>query len=49
MPTERHIQRARTALGIGASVADVRETLLKEGLTEYQVWLAVKAAQLLNR
>jgi hypothetical protein len=47
MPTERQIQRTRQALSMGVSVADVRATLLAEGLTEYQVFLCVKAAEIL--
>jgi hypothetical protein len=48
MPTERHIQRARAALDVGAAVSDIRDFLLKEGLTEYQAFLCIKAAQLLS-
>lgn len=46
MPTERQIIRASQALSMGASKAEVRDTLLTEGLTEYQVFLCIKAAEL---
>lgn len=48
MPDERQIIRTAQALSMGASVEDIRATLLAEGLTEYQVFLCIKAAELYN-
>lgn len=48
MPNERHITRAAQALAMGVEVSDLHDTLIAEGLTEYEVFLCVKAAELLN-
>lgn len=48
MPDERHIIRVAQALSMGASLDDVRKMLLQDGLTEYQVFLCIKAAELYN-
>ena len=48
MPSERHILRAAQALSYGVSLADLRDLLLADGLTEYGFFLCVKAAEVLN-
>lgn len=46
---EKVIARVATALSCGAEVGDIREILLREGFSEYGVFLAVKAGEVSNR
>jgi len=48
MPDEKIITRTMSMLSFDLSVEEIRDALMSEDkLTEYQVFLAVKAAQLL--
>lgn len=47
-PTSKTIQRVSTMLSVGATLDDIRSNLLTSGLTEYQVFLAVKAGEFLS-
>lgn len=45
---ERHIDRTAQALCLGGSLEDVRDMLKSEGMSDYDVFLCYKAAQLLR-
>lgn len=47
-PTERTIQQTANMIRIGFSLTTIHEILLATDLTEYQVFLAVKAAEILT-
>lgn len=46
-PTSETIRRTAALLSWEVPLAQVRDNLLESGLTEYQVFLAVKAAELI--
>lgn len=43
-----YMRRTANWLAYGMSLSEIRETLLANGLTEYQIFLTVKAAEILN-
>jgi hypothetical protein len=47
-PTEADINRAAQALCFGDTPSEVQERLVKDGLTPYDAFLAIKAAQILR-
>jgi hypothetical protein len=47
-PTSKTIQRTANMIGVGASLNTIRDILMESGLSEYQVFLAVTAAELLT-
>ena len=49
MIQDSHIKRTENALGVGASVEDIRDILLKEGLSEYDIFLCYHAAMILMK
>lgn len=49
MVTEALIARVRTAYGAGVPVEEIRARFMGEGFSEYSVWLALKAVQILDK
>lgn len=47
-PTSKTIQRTANMINVGATLNNIRDNLLESKLTEYQVFLAVTAAELLT-
>lgn len=47
-PTEKTIQRTANMINVGATLNNIRDNLLDSGLTEYQIFLSVTAAEILT-
>ena len=43
------IQSVQTALDVGVPIEDIRESLLSQGMTEYDIFLTVRAAEVSSR